>query len=57
MPPPPMANLPAMAADKEFASHYWKQGYRMLAYGLDHLLLMSALSDGLAHIRQLAEEE
>jgi 2-keto-3-deoxy-L-rhamnonate aldolase RhmA len=45
-----------MAADKAFASHYWAEGYRMLAYGLDHLLLMSALSDGLAHIRQLAEE-
>ena len=43
-----------MAADKEFASHYWKQGYRMLAYGLDHLLLMSALFTGFP-IRQLAE--
>ena len=45
-----------MAGDKEFASHYWSQGYRMLAYGLDHLLLQSALSEGLSHIQKLAEE-
>jgi len=46
-----------MAADKEFASHYWQQGYRMLAYGLDHLLLKSALSEGLCHIKDLASKE
>ena len=26
-----------MAMNKDFASHYWNEGYKMLAYGLDHL--------------------
>jgi len=46
-----------MAADKNFASHYWSEGYRMLAYGLDHLLLKAALSDGVSFINQLSEKK
>ncbi len=46
-----------MAADKDFAEHYWHQGYRMLAYGLDHLLLKSALSEGLRFINALSAAE
>ena len=47
-----------MAMDKDFAAHYWSEGYRMLAYGLDHLLLMAALKDGLEFfIDKLAEME
>ena len=46
-----------MAVDKDFAAHYWNEGFRMLAYGLDHLLLMSALKDGLGFIDNLAEME
>lgn len=43
-----------MALNKDFASTYWTEGYRMLAYGLDHLLLKSALSDGVAYIKRLS---
>ena len=46
-----------MAMDKKFAAHYWNEGYRMLAYGLDHLLLMAALKDGLVFIDELAKTE
>ena len=46
-----------MAMDKDFAAHYWNEGYRMLAYGLDHLLLMAALKDGLGFIDKLAKTE
>ena len=46
-----------MAMNKDFASHYWDAGYRMLAYGLDHLLLIAALKDGLSFIDKLADTE
>ena len=46
-----------MAMDKEFAAYYWNEGYRKLAYGLDHLLLMAALKDGLGFIDKLADTE
>ena len=46
-----------MAMDKDFAAHYWNEGYKMLAYGLDHLLLMAALKDGLGFIDKLADTE
>ena len=46
-----------MAMDKNFAAHYWNEGYKMLAYGLDHLLLMAALKDGLDFIDKLADVE
>ena len=46
-----------MALNQDFASHYWAEGYRMLAYGLDHLLLKSALGEGLSFINELAEAE
>ena len=36
-----------MAADAAWAREYWEHGYRMLAYGLDHLLFQSALRSGL----------
>ena len=46
-----------MAADKNAVSHYWAEGYRMLAYGLDHLLLKAALSDGISFIEQLSDKK
>ena len=46
-----------MATDKDFAVRYWNEGYRMLAYGLDHLLLMAALKDGLGFIDNLSKTE
>ena len=46
-----------MAMDKDFAAHYWNEGYKVLAYGLDHLLLIAALKDGLSFIDKLADTE
>jgi len=43
-----------MALNTDFAASYWHSGFRMLAYGLDHLLLKTALQDGLKFIDNLA---
>lgn len=36
-----------MAADPDWAREYWEHGFRMIAYGLDHLLFQNALRAGL----------
>lgn len=48
-------NKPAgfMVADAQWAREYWDHGFRMLAYGLDHLLFQSALKAGMDALRQL----
>jgi len=40
-----------MAADDAWAGEYWEHGFRMLAYGLDHLLFQAALRSGLETLR------
>jgi 2-keto-3-deoxy-L-rhamnonate aldolase RhmA len=42
-----------MALDEAWAREYWGHGYRMLAFGLDHLLFQAALRSGLAVMRGL----
>lgn len=46
-----------MAMNKDFATEYWGHGFRMLAYGLDHILLKSALGEGMALIDGLANKD
>ncbi len=41
-----------MAGDITWASAYWEKGFSVLAYGLDHMLLQSALSEGIKEIRE-----
>lgn len=43
-----------MAADETWAADYYAKGFRMVSYGLDHLLLQQSLSRGLAGLRALA---
>jgi 2-keto-3-deoxy-L-rhamnonate aldolase RhmA len=43
-----------LVADADWARRYWALGFRMLAYGLDHLLFQSALQAGLDALRGLA---
>jgi 2-keto-3-deoxy-L-rhamnonate aldolase RhmA len=45
-----------LATDHAWAEEYWGYGYRMLAYGLDHMLFQAALSAGLRDLRDLASE-
>lgn len=49
-------NKPAgfMAADETWAKAYWGRGFRMIAYGLDHLVYQAALAKGLRQLRALA---
>ncbi len=46
-----------MAGDETWGRDYLAKGYRMIAYGLDHLLLQQALSQGLRTLREAAGEE
>jgi 2-keto-3-deoxy-L-rhamnonate aldolase RhmA len=41
-----------MAADDEWASDYRARGFRILAYGIDVLLMQTALAKGLARLRE-----
>jgi 2-dehydro-3-deoxyglucarate aldolase/4-hydroxy-2-oxoheptanedioate aldolase len=43
-----------MATNDAWAQEYWRHGFRMLAYGLDHLLFQSALRAGLEKLRAIA---
>ena len=43
-----------MASNDSWSREYWGHGFRMLAYGPDHLLLQAAMRSGLAHLRGLA---
>jgi 2-dehydro-3-deoxyglucarate aldolase/4-hydroxy-2-oxoheptanedioate aldolase len=45
-----------LAADDEWARSYMAKGFRMIAYGVDHLLLQRALADGLASARKMVKE-
>jgi 2-keto-3-deoxy-L-rhamnonate aldolase RhmA len=45
-----------LAMDHAWAEEYWDYGYRMLAFGLDHMLFQAALSAGLRGLRTLASE-
>lgn len=42
-----------MASDEAWAREYWQHGFRILAYGLDHMLFQSALRSGLTMLRGL----
>jgi 2-dehydro-3-deoxyglucarate aldolase/4-hydroxy-2-oxoheptanedioate aldolase len=42
-----------MALDEAWAREYWGHGYRMLAFGLDHVLFQAALRAGLDMLRGL----
>ena len=44
-----------MAADEVWAQNYLAKGFRIIAYGVDHLLLQRALSEGLSHMRKLVK--
>jgi 2-keto-3-deoxy-L-rhamnonate aldolase RhmA len=44
-----------MAVDEVWAREYWGHGFRMMAFGLDHLLFQAALRSGLATLRGLKE--
>ncbi len=42
-----------MAGDEAWAREYWEHGFRMIAYGLDHMLFQAGLRSGLAMLRGL----
>jgi len=44
-----------MAADETWAQNYLAKGFRIIAYGIDHLLLQRALGEGLSHIRKMVK--
>jgi 2-keto-3-deoxy-L-rhamnonate aldolase RhmA len=46
-----------MAMNRDFAREYWAHGFRMLAYGLDHVLLKLALAEGMVLIDELSTDE
>jgi 2-keto-3-deoxy-L-rhamnonate aldolase RhmA len=46
--------IPGFTASNEaWAQTYWRHGFRMLAYGLDHLLFQAALKQGLERLRAM----
>ncbi len=44
-----------MAADEVWAQNYLAKGFRVIAYGVDHLLLQRALGEGLSHMRKMVK--
>ena len=46
-----------MASDEAWAREYWGHGFRMLAFGLDHLLFQAALRSGLDDPARVARRE
>lgn len=42
-----------LAADMAWARRYWEIGFRVLAYGLDHLMFQQALRQGIDGMREL----
>jgi 2-dehydro-3-deoxyglucarate aldolase/4-hydroxy-2-oxoheptanedioate aldolase len=44
-----------MAADEGWARAYLAKGFRILAYGIDHLLLQRALGEGLSRVRDMVK--
>jgi 2-dehydro-3-deoxyglucarate aldolase/4-hydroxy-2-oxoheptanedioate aldolase len=43
-----------LVADENWARAYWERGFRILAYGQDHVLFQNALRAGLDALRRLA---
>ncbi len=43
-----------LVADESWARAYWERGFRILAYGQDHVLFQNALRAGLDALRRLA---
>ena len=43
-----------LAADDDWARDYAAKGFRLMGYGLDHLMLQRALADGLNVLRAAA---
>jgi len=44
-----------MARDETGAREYWDHGFRLMAYGLDHMLFQTALRSGLGTLRCLRD--
>jgi 2-dehydro-3-deoxyglucarate aldolase/4-hydroxy-2-oxoheptanedioate aldolase len=44
-----------MAGDETWARDYWEHGFRMIAYGLDHLVFRNALKDGIDRLKERAK--
>ena len=42
-----------MVADEDWAGQYLAQGFRMIAYGIDHMVFQSALSRGITAIQNM----
>ena len=42
-----------MATNEAWAQEYWRHGFRMMAFGLDHLLFQAALKSGLDRLRAM----
>jgi 2-keto-3-deoxy-L-rhamnonate aldolase RhmA len=42
-----------MAADEVWARNYLAKGFRIIAYGVDHLLLQRSLGEGLSRMREI----
>jgi 2-keto-3-deoxy-L-rhamnonate aldolase RhmA len=47
--------LGMMAADEDWARTYLAKGFRIIAYGVDHLLLQRSLAEGLSCIRKMVK--
>jgi len=45
-----------MALDSAWAEAYWRHGFDIIAYGLDHLLFQKALSDGVEMLKGLRSQ-
>ena len=44
-----------MAADENWARTYLSKGFRIIAYGIDHMLLQRALGEGLSRVREMVK--
>jgi 2-keto-3-deoxy-L-rhamnonate aldolase RhmA len=42
-----------LAMNEAWSQEYWRHGFRMLAYGLDHMLFQAALKMGLDRLRAM----
>jgi len=45
--------LGLLAADESWARTYLAKGFRIMAYGVDHLMLQRALAEGLSSMREM----
>ena len=44
-----------MAADETWARTYLAKGFRIIAYGIDHMLLQRSLGEGLSRVREMVK--